>query len=209
MSRRTKFAMAPFDGKYMTAYLMANNSVCFMSYHLQGIRKSTKILKVWPWKCLIPYWWIFRIVTVRQYTFTQTWTHPHTSIHAAEDVGYGKWRTLKCIANLPKKKKNMTTTVTLTMKFKSSRYNIQVHRVTNWTKVTPRRGLWQSKQICRRHPLEMRSMVNDCRQDHSLSVFKAVIITIVRFSFLLPYRIFATDLCLTLNWTFRMVQGRM
>ena len=47
MSCCRTFEVSPFDGKYMTSYLMA---IVMFAHHLRYIRKTNKRPKVWPWK---------------------------------------------------------------------------------------------------------------------------------------------------------------
>ena len=88
----TTFAMTPYDGKYLTSYLMA--IVMFALTICEILAKIIKYQKFWlwkwrsrsrsrrteltpfDWKCSNPYRWFFlRILAILKHTFTQKVTH--------------------------------------------------------------------------------------------------------------------------------------
>ena len=60
------------------------------------------------------------------------------------------------------------------------------------------------------HPLEMRSKVNDCKQDHSIEMFEALFMSIVRFPYLSSFTtLLVMNILHDLDLIFRLGQDPM
>ena len=111
-SRCTTFAMAPFDGKYLTSRLMVIVGFALSLTTCDIFSKIIKCQTFWPWKwrsrsrgrrtglvpfdwkCSIPHRWFFSefdqagsMFMQTGYTHTQIRTRTHTHTHTARDRG--------------------------------------------------------------------------------------------------------------------------
>ena len=100
----TTIAVEPFGGKYLTSYLMVENSnVCSIAHRLRDICESRRMSKLLPWtwksrsrsrgtklspideKCSISYSWNFQnfsYLATYVYVNRHTDTHTHTYTHS-------------------------------------------------------------------------------------------------------------------------------